>query len=346
MKYMKLTACLAAAVMSFGCLNVLPYNFAKQGVISASAEESGDFGFSSVDSGVVITEYIGDGGNVTVPDKLNGKKVVGIAENAFFQCDAVTSVRLPDTILSIEDSAFFECTEMTSINIPNSVTTIGPCAFSGCTALTKITIPASVDTICEAAFQDCTALNSVTLPDKALSLRNDAFLGCSALKEITVPKSVKRIYDGALGMYMADGEDPVYAVYSDFTIKCYKYSAAHDYAENAGINYVILDPQTPDKEDEFTPVTVTRPKGALKGDTNGDKKIDVSDIAVIAAHIKGIKAMETNDLWSADANEDNRVNVTDIAVIASHIKGIKPIVQTEDVPDDDEVTTSDEDKAE
>ena len=76
MKYMKLTACLAAAVMSFGCLNVLPYNFAKQGVISASAEESGDFGFSSVDSGVVITEYIGDGGNVTVPDKLNGKKVV------------------------------------------------------------------------------------------------------------------------------------------------------------------------------------------------------------------------------------------------------------------------------
>ena len=60
-----------------------------------------------------------------------------------------------------------------------------------------------------------------------------------------------------------------------------------------------------------------------KGDANGDNKIDVTDIAVISAHIKGITAL--SDTVNADVNGDGEVNVTDIALIASHIKGIKAL---------------------
>ncbi|MBP1533026.1 MAG: dockerin type I repeat-containing protein [Ruminococcus sp.] len=63
----------------------------------------------------------------------------------------------------------------------------------------------------------------------------------------------------------------------------------------------------------------------VKGDANGDKKIDVADIAVAATHIKGIKALTAEQIKAADVNKDNNVNVADIAMIASHIKGIKAL---------------------
>ena len=63
----------------------------------------------------------------------------------------------------------------------------------------------------------------------------------------------------------------------------------------------------------------------MKGDANQDKQINVTDIAVIATHIKGIKALTGNGLTAADVNGDKQINVGDIAMIASHIKGIKAL---------------------
>ena len=65
---------------------------------------------------------------------------------------------------------------------------------------------------------------------------------------------------------------------------------------------------------------------AARGDVNGDKKINVSDIAVVASHIKGIKAMSEAQFAAADVNNDGQMTVSDIAIIAAHIKGIKAIV--------------------
>ncbi|MBP3798939.1 MAG: dockerin type I repeat-containing protein [Ruminococcus sp.] len=61
------------------------------------------------------------------------------------------------------------------------------------------------------------------------------------------------------------------------------------------------------------------------GDVNADEKINVTDIAMTASHIKGIKALDDKGFKAADVNGDNKVNVTDIAMIASHIKGIKAL---------------------
>ena len=60
----------------------------------------------------------------------------------------------------IGDSAFWGCESLTSINIPNSVTTIGWCAFQGCESLTSINIPNSVATIGDGAFWGCINLLS------------------------------------------------------------------------------------------------------------------------------------------------------------------------------------------
>ena len=52
----------------------------------------------------------------------------------------------------IGDWAFWDCEFLTNINIPNSVTTIGEQAFGGCDSLVNINIPNSVTTIGKYAF--------------------------------------------------------------------------------------------------------------------------------------------------------------------------------------------------
>ena len=61
------------------------------------------------------------------------------------------------------------------------------------------------------------------------------------------------------------------------------------------------------------------------GDADGSGKIDVTDIAVTASHIKGIKALNAAGSKAADANRDGNVDVGDIAAMAAHIKDIKAI---------------------
>lgn len=72
-------------------------------------------------------------------------------------------------------------------------------------------------------------------------------------------------------------------------------------------------------------------KGGLKGDANGDGKIDVSDIAKIAAHIKGIKAIDKKYADNADVDGNGRVDVGDIAAVSAHTKGVKAIKQDKPV---------------
>lgn len=62
------------------------------------------------------------------------------------------------------------------------------------------------------------------------------------------------------------------------------------------------------------------------GDIDGDGMVNVTDIANLAAHIKGIKSISDEySAKTADVNGDTKLNVTDIAMIAAHIKGIRSL---------------------
>ena len=88
--------------------------------------------------------------------------VTSIGEYAFFRCDSLTSVTIPDSVTNIEDYAFDGCISLTSITIPNGVTNIGNCAFRGCYKPTTIIIPESVTSIGVWAFWYCNSLTSIT----------------------------------------------------------------------------------------------------------------------------------------------------------------------------------------
>ena len=84
-----------------------------------------------------------------------------IRNNAFENCEFMTSVTLPNSVTSIGEKAFYRCSSLTSITIPNSVTSIDEGAFDNCSRLTSITIPNSVTSISPTAFHGCYNLTSI-----------------------------------------------------------------------------------------------------------------------------------------------------------------------------------------
>ena len=67
-------------------------------------------------------------------------------------------IQIPSSVKSIKDDAFLNCNSLTSIIIPPSVTCIGAYVFANCNGLTFISIPSSVTSIKDDAFLNCNSL--------------------------------------------------------------------------------------------------------------------------------------------------------------------------------------------
>ena len=140
-------------------------------------------------AGLEVT-YNGGGTDVVIPSEIDGKKVIGIADNAFttngitpttinntkkvmssylYNIDnkkkvtllndqpqniglGITRVVIPNTVTTIGDYAFTD-NHLTEVTIPSSVTSIGAVAFAG-NQLTEVTIPSSVTSIGDNAFAE------------------------------------------------------------------------------------------------------------------------------------------------------------------------------------------------
>lgn len=82
--------------------------------------------------------------------------------NACFQHNtSLTSINIPDSVITIGGEAFGECDRLTSITIPNSVTTIDGFAFQYCKNLTSIVIGNSVISLGDGTFRNCYSLSSI-----------------------------------------------------------------------------------------------------------------------------------------------------------------------------------------
>ena len=66
---------------------------------------------------------------LTVPNEIDGKRVVAIGDRAFYRRSSLTAIRLPEGLTTIGDRAFYHCFSLTAIKLPEGVTTIGEGAF-------------------------------------------------------------------------------------------------------------------------------------------------------------------------------------------------------------------------
>lgn len=123
--------------------------------------------------------------SIMIPDS-----VITIEPRAFKACSLLTNVHLGNSVTTINGSAFYECISLTEINIPNSVTTIGGSAFWKCSSLVSISIPDSVTSIGSGAFTNCYGLTNISLGNGLTELSDGVFSYCTSLVSITIPDSV------------------------------------------------------------------------------------------------------------------------------------------------------------
>ena len=95
------------------------------------------------------------------------------------------------------DDAFYLCDGLSVIKIPQSVKSIGDMAFCGCESLTTVLLPKKLKKLSYKLFCGCESLVSIAIPNGIISIGEEAFSGCEHLSSIIIPKSVEDIGKGA-----------------------------------------------------------------------------------------------------------------------------------------------------
>ena len=166
--------------------------------VQVFAATSSDYDYQVLDDGTAeITDYTGPGGDIVIPDTIDGYTVTTIGNEAFSWCTALTSIDIPDSVTTIGDEAFYSCDALATVNLGNGVTTIGDRAFFGCDALSTVNLGNGVTTIGDDAFYSCEALTSIEIPDSVTTIGEGAFEFCDALTTVNLGNGVTTIGDWA-----------------------------------------------------------------------------------------------------------------------------------------------------
>ena len=127
--------------------------------------------------------------SITIPEG-----VTSIWNDAFNECQSLTSVKMPKTLKYIGVRAFYNCSKLNNISL-RYTKSCGNEAFSGCESLTVIDLE-GMASIGNSAFYGCASLTDINMKNVA-TLGYSAFRGCSGLTSVTIPNSVTSIGDGA-----------------------------------------------------------------------------------------------------------------------------------------------------
>lgn len=149
--------------------------------------------------------------------------VTSIGRLAFRKNTAITSVTLPQGLVSIQQAAFDSTAIAGEVIIPSTVTTIANYAFRGNTTLNKVTfadtptltslgldvfqssviteivLPNTLKEIPTNAFRNIKTLTTVTFPTAYTSIGNNAFSNTGITGNITFPSTLKTLGSACFG---------------------------------------------------------------------------------------------------------------------------------------------------
>ena len=174
-----------------------------------------DYEYEINEDGIVLTAYTGNETDVIVPSNFSGIPVVGIRGYAFFKCDRIKTITIPNSISSIEPSAFFGFPRRSSIEAIRVLdgNRMYQSNSEGCllsidgkkylyhapravASRTICVVPDFVTTIGSYAFADSMDLKRVLLHDNLKLIDKFAF-AYSGINRIRIPDSVDIIGDNA-----------------------------------------------------------------------------------------------------------------------------------------------------
>ena len=276
-----------------------------------------------------------------VPDTIYKRAVVEIANYAFTDDEKITSIDFSkaSNLERIGTFTFKGCTNLNGeIIIPQSVRTIDSAAFQACTSLESVVIDASVTLLPQQCFYQCAALKSVKLNDTITEIGHYAFSGCANLNYMEIPASITQIADTAF-----NGDTITLGVYTN--------TAAHQYAIDHNIPFILLDAPVPPTEpptdaptepitptdaptevptaeptqQPTQPVTEAPTEAAvfILGDANGDNSVDVTDATVMQRYLANMHYIDEKVIMHGDVDGDGEISIQDVTFTLRYLASIE-----------------------
>ena len=220
-------------------LALVPAAFAADGITigGSCGAEGSNVTWTLADNGLLTISgsgkiASGTGGSIWADKTVKAVEirsgVTGIGTDAFYGCDELEVIVLPDTVTQLDDNAFGNCPALSDILVaadnpayksvdgalctkdgtvlvkgpanagtfvvPDGVTTIGDYAFFGAKQLKNIYFPeGSLTTIGAHAFAFCEGLTELLLPAGVTEIGTYAFAHCTRLKSVALPASLTRV---------------------------------------------------------------------------------------------------------------------------------------------------------
>ena len=169
--------------------------------LSASITHIGEDTFSHCNNLLSISV---DEDNTVYDSRENCNAIIETATNSLLK--GCINTKIPNTVTSISTNAF-QYSNLTTLVIPDSVVEIGEFAFQGCHTLAAVSIPESITALSDYLFRDCTSLVKVIIPESVTEISPCTFAECN----------------------------------DSFVIHCISNSAAHTFAAENEIEYVLMD---------------------------------------------------------------------------------------------------------
>lgn len=316
--------------------------------VAAVAEDNLKYGVLTYEvSGneIIITDCDDSAnGKIEIPKEIDSKPVTCIGAMAFYRCQSIESVVVPDSVFTIGDRAFTGCYALSTVDMSDNVTSIGASAFDECVALESIDLTDSITVIGESAFYSCSKLKEITIPAGVESLMG-TFGNCIALKEVTVPSKVKIVgyhtFSYCRGLESVVFEEGVTELYDYAVVGCnsLKSVTLPSTIEKIGLRAFAEDVQLEDvyfngTQEEWEAIEFAEGNDPLlnatihfaapeaaKGDIDGDGKINSSDALKILRHSVGSELLCEEKIKCADVDPDGIINSSDALRVLQYAVG-------------------------
>ena len=248
---------------------------------------------------IIIYQYDGNDENIVIPEKIDGKTVVGLDKKCFgngakYSYIEIKSIKFPSTITTIGDEVFSDLQYIEKLEIPKTITKLGTNLFEGSQSLKEIIVDkdnknfSSEDGILYDKKKEILMYypsnkenNEFQVKNNIIKIDSYSFYGNEKLLKVNISKTVNYIGKKA---------------FADSKIKEINFKGLPPKIENDSLYFLSVTIKYPAKnKDQWS---------SFKNKTKGDDKDEIEDYGAWGLKWEEVEEDNEEDKDDKDDKED------------------------------------------